>query len=105
MKGVEAMNQSEEMKAYEEEKQANDIAGRVARILIGAQVPEFGKGSPTINQVADILGKNAEFVREGIDAGWLPIGICKPPERKGGKRDFYISPKKLWEVTGYVWKG
>lgn len=98
------MNQEEEMKVYEAEKQANDIAGRVARALLGAQMPEFGQGSPTIKEVAEILGKDQTFIREGIEQGWLPIGICKP-SKKGGRREFYISPKKLWEVTGYVWKG
>ncbi len=99
------MTLAEEMKAYEEEKQANEIAGKVVRALIGAQVPEFGHGSPTVKEVAEIMNKDQTFIREGIEQGWLPIGICKPPAKKGGKRDFYISPKKLWEVTGHVWKG
>ena len=49
-----------------------------------------------------ILDKDACFVREGIEKGWLPIGICRVGKNR---REFYISPKKLWEVTGYVWKG
>ena len=95
----------EERDAYKNEKQANDIAGRVARALLGSQMPEFGKGSPTIKDVAEIIGKDQTFVREGIEQGWLPIGICKPAAKCGGRREFYISPRKLWEVTGYIWKG
>ena len=98
------MTQAEEMKVYEAEKQANDIAGRVARALLGAQMPEFGQGSPTIKETAAILGKDQTFVREGIEQGWLPIGICKP-SKNGGRREFYISPRKLWEITGYIWRG
>ena len=98
------MTQEEELKAYEEEKHSNKIAEKVARALLGAQVPEFGQGSPTIKEVAEILGKDQTFIREGIEQGWLPIGICKP-SKNGSRRDFYISPKKLWEVTGFIWRG
>jgi len=54
-------------------------------------------------------------VRAGIIAGWLPIGKAT---RKGklitnvndinskyGRINFYISPKLLYQETGYVWKG
>ena len=98
------MTKAEEMEAYEKEKYSNNIAEKVARALLGAQVPEFGKGSPTIKEVAEILNKDQTFIREGIEQGWLPIGICKP-SKQGSRRDFYISPKKLWEVTGYIWRG
>lgn len=98
------MTQAEEMEAYKKEKYSNNIAEKVARALLGAQVPEFGKGSPTIKEVAEILNKDQTFIREGIEQGWLPIGICKP-SKQGSRRDFYISPKKLWEVTGYIWRG
>ena len=92
---------TEEMKVMEEAMTTN-IAERVARLLVGAQVPDFGKGSPTVKEVSKILGKDITFVREGIEKGWLPIGICKVSEN--GRREFYVSPKKLWEVTGYVWR-
>ena len=92
-----------ELEAMKVSELATDVAERVARILIsGMQYPEFGPGSPTVPEVAKIIGKDAYFVREGIEKGWLPIGVCKIND---GKRNFYISPKMLWEVTGYVWKG
>lgn len=94
------MSDLEEMKLSEA---ATEIAGRVTKNLMEAmQYPEFGMGSPTVQEVAKIMGKDQTFVREGIEKGWLPIGICKTTN---GVRSFYISPKKLWEVTGYVWKG
>lgn len=83
--------------------EAVNIANHVARILMSEmQYPEFGIGAPTVAETAKILDKDACFVREGIEKGWLPIGICRI---RKNRRDFYISPKKLWEVTGYVWKG
>lgn len=76
---------------------------------------EFMKGSVPVAVVARVYGKDASWVRAGIVAGWLPIGKAT---RKGqlitkiedmnsklGRINFYISPKKLWEDTGYVWRG
>lgn len=76
---------------------------------------EFIKGSVPVAVAARVYGKDASWVRAGIVAGWLPIGtatrhgklITKVEEidSKYGRINFYISPKKLWEETGYVWRG
>lgn len=76
---------------------------------------EFIKGSVPVSVAARVYGKDASWVRAGIIAGWLPIGkatrhgklITKVEEidSKYGRINFYISPKKLWEETGYLWKG
>lgn len=75
----------------------------------------FGRGSVPVIVAARVYGKDTSWVRAGIVSGWLPIGTAT---RKGvlitkleemdsrlGRINFYISPKKLWEETGYVWKG
>ena len=77
--------------------------------------PIFAEGSVPIAVAARVYGKDATWVRAGIISGWLPIGTAT---RKGklitsvdeidsrkGRINFYISPKKLWENTGYIWKG
>ena len=76
---------------------------------------EFYNGSVPIAVVARIFGKDASWVRAGIVAGWLPIGKAtrngqlvtkvEDIDSKYGRINFYISPKKLWEETGYVWRG
>ena len=76
---------------------------------------EFTKGSVPVSVVARVYGKDASWVRAGIVAGWLPIGnatrngklITKLEEidSKYGRINFYISPKKLWEETGFMWRG
>ena len=76
---------------------------------------EFSKGSVPVSVAARVYGKDPSWVRAGIVAGWLPIGkatrngqlITKIEEMnaKYGRINFYISPKKLWEETGYEWKG
>ena len=76
---------------------------------------EFAKGSVPVSVAAKVYGKDAAWVRAGIVAGWLPIGtatrngeqVTKIEEinSRYGRINFYISPKKLYEETGYVWKG
>lgn len=75
----------------------------------------FAQGSVPVSVAAQVYGKDANWVRIGIVAGWLPIGYAtRNGERvedvgqmdvKYGRINYYISPKKLYEDTGYVWKG
>ena len=75
----------------------------------------FGKGSGPVLVAARVYGKDASWVRAGIVAGWLNIGKATRDGKlitnldemnsKFGRINFYISPKLLWEETGYVWKG
>lgn len=75
----------------------------------------FPKGSVPVSVVARLYGKDASWVRAGIISGWLPIGkatrggklITKIDEMNSryGRINFYISPKLLWDETGYIWKG
>jgi hypothetical protein len=73
------------------------------------------RGSVPVKVAARVYGKDANWVRAGIIAGWLPIGIAT---RKGeqvtrveeidsryGRIQYYISPTKLYEHTGYKWNG
>ena len=75
----------------------------------------FANGSVPVAVAARIYGKDASWGRAGIIAGWLPIGKAtrngelvtdiEKMNSKYGRINFYISPKKLYEDTGYVWKG
>lgn len=75
----------------------------------------FGEGSVPVAVAARVYGKDASWVRAGIISGWLPIGRATRNGKlitdiaemnsKFGRINFYISPKRLWEDTGYVWKG
>lgn len=76
---------------------------------------EFAKGSVPVSVAAKVYGKDAAWVRAGVVAGWLPIGTAtRNGERvtkideinsRYGRINFYISPKKLYEETGYIWRG
>lgn len=72
----------------------------------------FAEGSVPIAVAAKVYGKDPNWVRTGILLGWLPIGIATrdgkvvdKQDSKKGRINYYISPKKLWEHTGFVWKG
>lgn len=76
---------------------------------------EFTQGSVPVAVAARVYGKDASWVRAGIISGWLPIGTAtrngqqiteiESMNSKYGRINFYISPKKLYEETGYIWKG
>ncbi len=76
---------------------------------------KFGIGSVPVAVAARVYGKDASWIRAGIVVGWLPIGRAtrngklvtsiEEMDSKYGRINFYISPKLLWQETGYVWKG
>lgn len=75
----------------------------------------FGNGSVPVTIAAKIYGKDPYWVRAGIISGWLPIGVAtrkgkqvtdlKEIDSRKGRINFYISPQKLYEQTGYIWEG
>ena len=72
-------------------------------------------GSVPVRIAARVYGKDPAWVRAGIISGWLPIGyatrkgkrVTSTNEIKGayGRISYYISPAKLYEDTGFMWKG
>lgn len=64
---------------------------------------------------AKVYGKDPAWVRAGIITGYLPIGtatrnghkVTKLSEMNGklGRINYYISPSKLYDETGFVWRG
>lgn len=86
---------------------AQQIAEHVYRMLLSSmRYPDFGIGGVPVATAAKVFGKDQGWVRQGIIDGWLPIGHATPAIRGNSDRmNFYISPKKLWEETGYVWRG
>ncbi len=75
----------------------------------------FPSGSVPVAVAARVYGKDASWVRAGIVSGWLPIGkttrsgklvtSIEEMDSRLGRINFYISPKKLYEETEYLWKG
>lgn len=75
----------------------------------------FPKGSVPVRVVAKVYGRDATWVRAGLIEGWLGIGYAtrkgkivnsiKEQNSKYGRINYYISPSKLYEETGYIWRG
>ena len=65
------------------------------------QVPEFDGRNIPVTEAAKIMGKDQQFIRQGMIAGILPIGTVFKKEGSN-QYDYYISPKMFWEYTGYV---
>lgn len=76
---------------------------------------KFPNGSVPVRAAAQVYGRDPSWVRAGIIAGWLPIGEAtrngrhitdiKEMNSKFGRINYYISPKLLYEQTGYLWDG
>lgn len=75
----------------------------------------FKKGGVPVRVAALVYGKDPYWVRAGLIAGWLPIGYAtrngvpvtdiQQMNSKYGRINYYISPKLLYEQTGFVWEG
>jgi len=100
---------------YTLEELHQTIVSAITEALEAKKEPEFAHGNVPIPLVAKIYGKDIPWVRAGIIVGWLPIGIAirnghpvtriEDMDSKFGKITYQVNPKKLWEDTGYVWKG
>lgn len=97
--------------------EAQQIAEHVCRMfgLSVQSVPEFPAGDVPVSVAAKVYGKDASWVKAGIISGWLPIGRAtrngklvtdiSEMDSRQGRINYSIQAKKLWEDTGYVWKG
>jgi len=76
---------------------------------------DFMNGNVPVSIAAKVYGKDPSWVRAGLINGWLPIGNAtrngkritsiEEMDSRLGRINYYISPKLLYEQTGYVWKG
>lgn len=96
-----------------ENAEVHDFAEKIARIISGIpQMPEFSNERLTVEAVSKILGISESAVRAGIIYDWLPIGVAYRGDKiitsqtkSDARTEYLISPRKLWEQFGYVWKG
>ena len=75
----------------------------------------FPNGSVPVAVAARVYKCDATWIRAGLIGGWLGIGYAtrngelvtsvKEVDGRKGRIRYYISPVKLYEQTGYQWKG
>lgn len=71
--------------------------------MIKQDIIQFSGNNVPISEVAKIMKKDKQFVRIGIQEKWLPIGVAYRKE-ESSEYSYYVSPKKLYEYTGYIYK-
>lgn len=72
-------------------------------------------GCVPVHVAAKVYGKDDCWVRAGLITGYLPIGYAvrngkritniREMDSRYGRINYYISPNKLYEDTGYIWNG
>lgn len=98
----------------------NELSELLSELLIEVRkigttgIPEFAGGGVPVSVAAKVYGKDADWVKARIIRGELPIGIAtrngkkvesvEQMNSKYGRINYYISPKKLWEDTGYIYR-
>ena len=91
----------------------DSVAQENNRKQIIYNIPEFNGKNVPVKEVAKLMGKDQQFIRQGIIKGILPIGVAFKKtivdtkwneEKESSQYDFYISPRLLWEYTGIIYK-
>lgn len=75
----------------------------------------YGRGNVPVRVAARIYQKDPAWVRAGIISGYLPIVVATRRGEKvtstddidsrKGRINYYISPRLLFEHSGYMWRG
>ena len=81
-----------------------EVLDKGSKDRVYLEVPDFTGENVPVNVVASVLKKDPQFVRQGIIQGILKFGVAFKKDGSS-QYDYYISPMKLWQETGYVYKG
>jgi len=69
---------------------------------------EFPPGGVPTKVAARVFGVHQTKLMNQMEMGLIDIGFIEPAQKKRGKRQYrnaYISPLKLYQQTGYIWRG
>lgn len=96
---------SDQMSSQEMRLFADELAEVLSR---RALTPQFGLGGVPMEVAEKVLGMSRKTIMDLMERGELDIGIITTAQKKRGTRVYrnsYISPKKFYELTGYIWEG
>ena len=64
------------------------------------ELPRFTGRNVPIRELAAAMGKDPQYIRIGLQEGWLKLGYAK---KIGDSKEYnyYCPDKKVWEETGY----
>ena len=64
------------------------------------ELPPFTGRNVPITEIAKAIGKDAQYVRVGIQKGILKFGVAIKMENSK-EYSYYCPDRKVWEETGY----
>ena len=64
------------------------------------ELPAFTGRNVPISELAKAIGKDAQYIRIGLQMGILKFGYALKRE-KSSEFHYYCPDKKVWEETGY----
>ena len=64
------------------------------------EIPHFTGRNVSIAEIADAMHKDRQFVRVGIQKGFLKFGVAFKPENST-EYSYYCPDKRVWEEIGY----
>ena len=67
---------------------------------IYVELPKFTGRNVKINELARATGKDPNYIRVGLQQGFLKFGIAVKMEGSS-EYNYYCPDKKVWEETGY----
>ena len=69
-------------------------------VLYNIDLPAFTGRNVPIKEIANAIGKDAQYVRVGLQQGVLKFG-CAIKIRDSREYNYYCPDKKVWQETGY----
>lgn len=64
------------------------------------ETPVFTGRNVPISELAKAIGKDAQYIRIGLQQGVLNFG-CAMKKDNSSEYNYYCPDKKVWEETGY----
>lgn len=64
------------------------------------ETPTFTGRNVPITEIAKAIGKDAQYIRIGLQQGVLNFGYAMR-KNKSSEYSYYCPDKKVWEETGY----
>lgn len=64
------------------------------------ETPVFTDRNVPINELAKAIGKDAQYIRIGLQQGVLNFGYAMKKDNSS-EYNYYCPDKKVWEETGY----
>lgn len=70
------------------------------RIRYYVELPEFKGRNVPIAEIAKAIGKDAQYIRYGLQKGIFTFGYAVKLENSS-EYNYYCPDRKVWEETGY----